>query len=160
MDALKIFLIAMLSAIFAFFEPIYNPIKALFCLFLLDMLAGLIKSIMVNGEGIRLKKILFAIAIFFAYNSLVVTVYMVGFFMGSSDYSFYVIRALTYICIAGYFVNVLKNFTLIFPHNRVLAFIYYAVGLKMLEKLPVLYRFLFGPKTPELPHDNFTEPKL
>lgn len=146
MDAIKIFLITLLSAIVAFFEPIQNPIIVLFIVFAGDFSFGILVDLFVNNDRLRIKKALFALAFLFLYTSVIVLTFVIGFLMGDLDECMWIVKTLTYVFTAFYIANTLRNICLLFPQNRIFAFLYYVFGLQILKKMPVLYNYIFERK--------------
>ncbi|PXV60171.1 hypothetical protein CLV62_13019 [Dysgonomonas alginatilytica] len=146
MDAIKLFLITLLSAIVAFFEPIKNPVIVLFLVFAGDFIFGIMVDLFVNDDRLRIKKGIFALMFLFLYMSVIVLTFLIGFLMGDLEESLFIVKALTYVFTAAYVANTLRNICLLFPNNRVFAFLYHIFGLQILKKMPLLYNYIFDKK--------------
>lgn len=143
-DSVKIFIITVISAIIAFFEPIRNPIIVLFIVFLGDFFWGVMTDLIHNDDRIRIKKALFALLFLFLYMSIIVLAFVIGFLMGDMEESMFIVKTLTYVFTAFYIANTLRNLQELFSGNRVIAFLYFIFGLQVLKKMPDLYHYIFN----------------
>lgn len=142
MDAIKIAIMALISSILAYFQPIHDIMIVLAFVFVVDFGAGLLVDLIVNDDRIRIKKVLFATIFIALYVSIIASVFFIGDRMGDGKEALSVIKMLTYVFIYFYASNTLRNLCLLFPENKPLAFLYYFLGLQVVKRLPELAIFL------------------
>jgi hypothetical protein len=142
MDAIKLFLMTLISAILSYLQPIYAPIIVLTIVFFGDIAAGIAVDLVVNKDRIRIKKILFALLFVALYVSIIANTFIIGDHMGDQDESLKIVKILTYVFAYFYVSNTLRNLCTLFPNNKPLAFLYYWLGLQVVKRLPDLAKYL------------------
>lgn len=155
MDGIKLIITTALSALLAYLEPIYPPVIVLALVFAGDMMAGIAVDLLINRDRIRIKKIIFALLFVALYASIIANTFIIGDHMGDVSEALLLVKTLTYVFAYFYVSNTLRNFCLLFPNNKPLAFLYYWLGLQVVKRLPDLARYLnLGTKKNK---DNETE---
>lgn len=142
MDAIKLSVITLISALLAYLQPIYAPVMVLTIVFLGDIVAGIAVDLAVNKDRIRIKKILFALLFVALYVSIIANTFIIGDHMGDQDESLKIVKMLTYVFAYFYVSNTLRNLCILFPNNKPLAFLYYWLGLQVVKRLPDLAKYL------------------
>lgn len=145
-DILKTFIATCLSSVIAFLTPVQNAMSLLMLVALADMLCGLISDLRIHGIGFRFRKFFFALLCAAVYLFIVVMVYTVGWFQGDVRESLLVVKTVTYVMVYFYGTNILRNLKLLLPASRVIAFLYYLIGLEFTRKFPELESFLKNEK--------------
>lgn len=142
MDAFKLFVMTLISALLSYLQPVSAPMVVLGLMFLGDIGAGVAVDLVVNKDRIRIKKILFALLFVALYASIIANTFIIGDHMGDKDESLKIVKMLTYVFTYFYASNTLRNLCLLFPKNKPLAFLYYWLGLQVVKRLPDLARYL------------------
>lgn len=142
MDALKLFVMTLISALLSYLQPIYAPMVVLSIVFFGDIAAGVAVDLVVNKDRIRIKKILFALLFVALYASIIANIFIICEHMGDQDEGLKLIKVLTYVFAYFYVSNTLRNLCALFPNNKPLAFLYYWLGLQVVKRLPDLARYL------------------
>lgn len=144
MDIIKLFFVGIIGAIISYLEPVWNPMIILGLVFLADIAAGILVDIFRNDDRIRLKKVLLSLIFLAMYLSIIASTFVIGDRMGDVDESLFFVKTLTYIFLAFYVSNTLRNICILFPTNKVFAFLYHWFGLQIVKRMPELYNFIFG----------------
>ena len=139
-------LISLTLAIVAFLEPIQGELETLFLIFFCNFLFGYLSGMIANNEEFDYKKALRCVgeaAVFFV---LCMAVYVVGRLKGQPQGAIQCVSFITYVVIYFYGLNVLKNCKKIFREGttpwHVVAFLYYVLRFKFIEKIPYLEVYL------------------
>lgn len=149
MDALKLFVITILSGVYTYLEPVHNPMLVLAFVFCADILAGILTDLIVNKDRLQIKKFLYAVLFLAIYLSIIASTFTIGEKMGDKNEILLIIKTLTYVLIYFYVSNTLRNLCVLFPYNRPLTFIYYWLGLQIVKKIPDLQTFLNSKRNKE-----------
>lgn len=143
---LKDLLIGVILAIVAFLEPIQGELETLFLIFFCNFLFGYLSGMIANNEEFDFKKALRCIgeaAVFFV---LCMAVYAMGRFKGQPQGAIQCVSFITYVVMYFYGLNILKNCKKIFREGttpwHVVAFLYYVLRFKFIEKIPYLENYL------------------
>lgn len=135
-------LVTIASLLAAYLAPLTDVVFVIFYVFLINFVAGLIASIVVDDERFSVKKFFHCVIETMVYFVIVVSVYVVGEKMGNREGAMQCISGVTYAIIYFYTANVLRNLTQLFPANMTIKFLYYIVSLEVVKKVPYLHRFL------------------
>ena len=138
---IRILFVGMFSAICSFFAPITDYIFALTIVFLLDFLAGLISSILVNHEKFKFSKFRRCLIDIMVYFIIITSIYAVGEFTHKPDGAIQCASGIMFIVIYYYAVNIFRNLSILMPNNNSINFIYYVLSFEILRKYPILKRF-------------------
>ena len=142
LDSLKVLIVAVLGSLYSYLEPIYNPMKVLAIVFFADILAGVLVDLIRNNDRIRIKKFLIAVAFLALYFSIIASTYVIGEHMGDTNEALIIVKTLTYVFSYFYVSNTLRNFRLLAPENKPIAFLDYWLGLQVVKRLPDLAKYL------------------
>ena len=140
-DIIKTAIMATVSGIYSYFQPIHSPMKVLLVFTLIDVVVGLITDINANGEKFRFKKFILAGIYALIYLSIIALIYFVGVMQGDLKEALQIVKITTYVFIGFYGVNILGNLTELFPNNRTLRFLYYIFGLEFTKRLRIPEEF-------------------
>ena len=140
-DDIRILFVGMFSAVCSFFAPITDYVFALTIVFMLDFLAGLISSILVNNEKFKFSKFRGCLIDIMVYFIIIMSIYAVGEFTHKPDGAIQCASGIMLVIIYYYAVNIFRNLTLLMPNNQPINFIYYVLSLEILRHYPILKRF-------------------
>lgn len=140
-DDIRILFVGMFSAVCSFFAPITDYIFALTIVFLLDFLAGLISSILVNNEKFKFSKFRRCLIDIMVYFIIITSIYAVGEFTHKLDGAIQCASGVMFVIIYYYAVNIFRNLSILMPNNNSINFIYYVLSFEILSKYPILKRF-------------------
>ncbi len=142
MDSIKLIIAGIISSIIAYLQPVHNAIFVLAGLVVIDLILGIYTDININKTRFNFKKAMFACFYAAIYASIIASTFVIGERMGDKDESLLVVKTLTYVFIFFYISNINKNLKRILPHSRIIAFLDFFVGLKFMERIPELGKFL------------------
>lgn len=144
-ERIKDVIIGIVLAITAYLKPIEGELTALFLVFLLNFAFGYISG-MVKGEDFSLKKAVVCIGHATVFFVLCAAVYIIGREKGQMEGAVQCVSFITYVVIYFYGLNVLRNCKKIFVRGttpwNVVAFLYYILRFKFIEKIPYLSDYL------------------
>lgn len=138
---LKSVLVTALCAVMAFFAPIANLIFAVFIIFLLNCLAGLIADVVTDKKKFELKKFFHCLFETMVFYVIIMAVYVIGDkllnIVGAIQCSTVIVYAILYF----YGTNILRNCIKLFPESKTLKFLYFVLSFEVIKKLPYMERF-------------------
>lgn len=145
-EKIKEFIISVVLALLAFMKPIEPELKTLALIFFLNFTFGYLSGMIANREDFDLKKAGrcgLEAAVFFI---LCLSIFEIGQLKGQDAQAQQCVSMITYLAMYFYGLNVLKNLKKIFRPNTaawyIVAFIYYILRIKWVEKIPFLSEFL------------------
>lgn len=138
---LKSVLVTALCAVLAFFAPIANLIFAVFIIFLLNCIAGIITDVVTDNKSFDLKKFFHCLFETMVFYVIIMAVYVIGDKLlnlaGAIQCSTVIVYAILYF----YGTNILRNCAKLFPDSKTLKFMYYFLSFEIIKKLPYMEKF-------------------
>lgn len=138
---LKSVLVTALCAVMAFFAPIANLIFAVFIIFLLNCIAGLIADVVTDKKRFELKKFFHCLFETMVFYLIIMAVYVIGDKLlnlaGAIQCSTVIVYAILYF----YGTNILRNCFKLFPDSKTLKFLYFVLSFEVIKKIPYMERF-------------------
>ena len=120
---LKSVLVTALCAVLAFFAPIANLIFAVFIIFLLNCIAGIIADVVTDRKQFDLKKFFHCLLETMVFYMIIMAVYVIGDKLlniaGAIQCSTVIVYAILYF----YGTNILRNCIKLFPDSKTLKFL-------------------------------------
>lgn len=138
---LKSMLVTAFCAVLAFFAPIANLIFAVFIIFLLNCIAGIVAGTVVDHEGFNLKKFFHCLFETLVFYVIIMAIYVIGDKLLDMEGAIQCSTVIVYAVIYFYSVNILRNCWKLFPTSRTLKFLYYVLSFEIIKKLPYMERF-------------------
>lgn len=138
---LKNMMATLLSITLAYFAPISDMVFVIFFIFLINMIAGLVSGIVVDGERFNNKKFFHCIVETCVFYLIVGSVFLIGEKLHNINGALQCITGVVYAILYFYGTNTLRNLQKLFPANKVIAFIYYVVSFEVVKKIPYLQQF-------------------
>lgn len=137
--------VGIILAITAYLKPIEGELLSMFVVFLTNFVFGYVSG-MVKGEDFSLKKAVVCIGHATVFFVLCAAIYVIGREKGQMAGAAQCVSFITYVVIYFYGLNVLKNCKKIFKRGTtpwyVVAFLYYILRFKFIEKIPYLAEYL------------------
>ena len=125
----KPLVVTVLSVILAYLAPVSSMVYAIFLLFLINCVAGLVAGVVVQKEGFSVKKFFHCLCETLVFFIIVVVVYVLGDLMEKPGAAVQCITGIiVYAVIYFYSVNVFRNLAKLFPDSRTLKFLYYVLS--------------------------------
>lgn len=141
-------------AVLAFLKPIECDLYSLLLIFFLNFLFGYLSGMVANNEEFNLRKALRCIGEAAVFFILCCSIYIIGRLKGEMTRAIQCVSFVTYIIIYFYALNVLKNLKKMFKKGTtpwfIVAFLYYVLRVKFIERIPFLSNFLNMQKNNEL----------
>lgn len=138
---LKSVLVTALCAVLAFFAPIANLIFAVFIIFLLNCIAGIITDVVTDNKSFDLKKFFHCLFETMVFYVIIMAVYVIGDKLlnlaGAIQCSTVIVYAILYF----YGTNILRNCAKLFPDSKTIKFMYYVLSFEIIKKLPYMEKF-------------------
>lgn len=138
---LKSVLVTALCAVGAFFAPIANLIFAIFIIFLLNCIAGLIADIAISRKKFDLKKFFHCLFETMVFYVIIMAIYVIGDKLLNMEGAIQCSTVIVYAILYFYSVNILRNCHLLFPDSRTLKFLYFLMSFEIIKKIPYMERF-------------------
>lgn len=138
---LKSVLVTALCAVGAFFAPIANLIFAIFIIFLLNCIAGLIADIAISRKKFDLKKFFHCLFETMVFYVIIMAIYVIGDKLLNMEGAIQCSTVIVYAILYFYSVNILRNCHLLFPNSRTLKFLYFVMSFEIIKKIPYMERF-------------------
>ena len=138
---LKSVLVTALCAVGAFFAPIANLIFAIFIIFLLNCIAGLIADIAISRKKFDLKKFFHCLFETMVFYVIIMAIYVIGDKLLNMEGAIQCSTVIVYAILYFYSVNILRNCHLLFPNSRTLKFLYFVTSFEIIKKIPYMERF-------------------
>lgn len=138
---LKSAMVTALCAILAFFAPIANLIFAVFIIFLLNCIAGIVADVVTDSKSFDLKKFFHCLFETMVFYVIIMAVYVIGDNLlnlaGAIQCSTVIVYAILYF----YGTNILRNCAKLFPDSKTIKFMYYVLSFEIIKKIPYMDRF-------------------
>lgn len=138
---LKSAMVTALCAVLAMFAPIANLIFAVFIIFLLNCIAGLIADIVTDGKSFNLKKFFHCLFETMVFYVVILAVYYIGDILLNIKGAIQCSAVIVYAILYFYGTNILRNCLKLFPTSRTLKFLYYILSFEIIKKLPYMSHF-------------------
>lgn len=138
---LKSVLVTALCAVGAFFAPIANLIFAIFIIFLLNCIAGLIADIAISRKKFDLKKFFHCLFETMVFYVIIMAIYVIGDKLLNMEGAIQCSTVIVYAILYFYSVNILRNCHLLFPNSKTLKFLYFVMSFEIIKKIPYMERF-------------------
>ena len=138
---LKSAMVTALYAIIAFNAPIANLIFAVFIIFLLNCIAGIVADVVTDSKSFDLKKFFHCLFETMVFYVIIMAVYVIGDKLlnlaGAIQCSTVIVYAILYF----YGTNILRNCAKLFPDSKTIKFMYYVLSFEIIKKIPYMDRF-------------------
>ena len=138
---LKSVLVTALCAVLAFFAPIANLIFAVFIIFLLNCVAGIIADVVTDRKSFELKKFFHCLLETLVFYVIIMSVYFIGDILLDLSGAIQCSTVIVYAVLYFYGTNILRNCIKLFPTSRTLKFLYFVLSFEVIKKLPYMERF-------------------
>ena len=138
---LKSVLVTSLCAVMAFFAPIANLIFAVFMIFLLNCIAGIIADVVTGNKTFELRKFFHCLFETMVFYVIILAVYFIGDILLNLNGAIQCSAVIVYAILYFYGTNILRNCYKLFPDSRTLKFMYYVLSFEVIKKLPYIERF-------------------
>lgn len=150
MDAIKIFISLIISALVTVMHPLLNPVIILVTLFVLDIGIGMVADKVINKMGFSFQKFLKSIMFLFFYVVIIAAIYVICYLQDDTQEGLLLLKTITYVCSYFYFSNITKNLHESYPKNRFFSFLFFVLSVDVLtSKIPILQKFLQSEKQSE-----------
>ena len=159
---LKSVLVTALCAVLAFFAPIANLIFAVFIIFLLNCIAGIIADVVTDRKTFELKKFFHCLFETMVFYVIIMAVYFIGDILLNIEGAIQCSTVIVYAILYFYSTNILRNCIKLFPTSRTLKFLYFVLSFEIIKKLPYMEKFKEKEKEVEkelAEEENTAEPK-
>lgn len=160
---LKSVLVTALCAVLAFFAPIANLIFAVFIIFLLNCIAGIIADVVTDRKTFELKKFFHCLFETMVFYVIIMAVYFIGDILLNIEGAIQCSTVIVYAILYFYGTNILRNCIKLFPTSRTLKFLYFVLSFEIIKKLPYMEKFKEKEKEVETElaeEKNAAEPKV
>lgn len=145
-EQIKHIVVTITLAVLAFLKPIECDLYSLLLIFFLNFLFGYLSGMVANNEEFNLRKALRCIGEAAVFFILCCSIYIIGRLKGEMTRAILCVSFITYIIIYFYALNVLKNLKKMFKKETapwfIVAFLYYVLRVKFIERIPFLSNFL------------------
>lgn len=145
LEHIKYGIVAIVSSIFAFLQPIANDLYFMLMLFGFNWLCGVVAD-QVSSKGWNKKKCMWAFFEAFMFFAFVTFIFATGYFKNNMSGALQCVSFVSYTCLYFYSTNICRNMKLIFPENttayKVFSFIYYVLSVEFVKKVPFLQSYL------------------
>ena len=138
---LKSAIVTAMCAVLAFFAPIANLVFAVFIIFLLNCIAGIIADVVTDKKTFDLKKFFHCLFETMVFYVIIMAVYFIGDILLNISGAIQCSTVIVYAILYFYSTNILRNCIKLFPTSRTLRFIYFALSFEIIKKLPYMERF-------------------
>lgn len=138
---LKSVLVTALCAVLAFFAPIANLIFAVFIIFLLNCIAGIVADVVTDSKTFELKKFFHCLFETMVFYVIIMAVYFIGDILLNISGAIQCSTVIVYAILYFYGTNILRNCIKLFPTSRTLKFLYFCLSFEIIKKLPYLEKF-------------------
>lgn len=146
LEQTKNFVIGIVLAVLAYLKPIEGELWSLFLIFFLNFVFGYLSGMIAKGEDFNIKKAFRCIGEATVFFILCTAIYAIGKLKGQESGALQCVSFITYTIIYFYSTNVLKNLKQIFRKGTapwsVVAFIYYVMRFKFIERIPFLSEYM------------------
>lgn len=133
-------------AVLAFLKPIEGELTSLVIVFFLNFLFGYLSGMIASREDFDIKKALRCGAEATVFFVLCCAIYAVGQMKHQPDGALQCVSFVTYVVLYFYGLNILRNLKRIFKKAsapwQIVAFLYYMLRFKFIERIPGLAEYL------------------
>lgn len=155
---IKDVLVGIILAIIAYLKPIESELLTLFLIFFCNFLFGYLSGMIANNEEWDNKKALRCVGEATVFFVLCMAVYAIGRLKGQMSGAIQCVSFISYVIIYFFGLNILRNCKKIFREKtapwNVVAFLYYVLRFKFIEKIPYLDSYLNFSREEEKKHYN------
>lgn len=138
---LKSVLVTAFCAVMAFFAPIANLIFAVFIIFLMNCIAGIIADVVTERKPFELKKFFHCLFETMVFYVIIMAVYVIGDQLLNLTGAIQCSTVIVYAILYFYGTNMIRNCIKLFPHSKTLKFLYFVLSFEIIKKLPYMERF-------------------
>ena len=139
-------IVGIIMAVLAYLQPIEGELWSLFLIFFLNFAFGYLSGMVANGEDFSIKKAFRCIGEATIFFVLCASIYMVGKFKNNEGGALQCVSFITYVIIYFYATNILKNLKKTFKEGTtpwmIVAFLYYVLRFKFIERIPFLQDYM------------------
>lgn len=153
MENIKNVITISISAVLAYFQPIYSVLIVIMAILGSNFIFGLLSGIIADKENFDNKKAFYCFFEGMVLFGLIAFIYFIGEKM-ETESIVQCISVITYALIWFYGVNILKNLKKLFPTNQFISFLYYVLSIEFVNHVPFLDKFLSIHKTKEEDNGN------
>lgn len=142
MNDLVSFIKSALASLFTFGIAFFYPIHDFFIVIMILASANIVCGWLADKSGWSFKKAFQAILYLIGYMFLLSLTFVVGILMHQSETSMQNFASwITYVMIYFYIVNILRNWNIRQPENKVIEFLYWVITFKAVERIKYLREF-------------------
>lgn len=134
-------LMGWLASILLYFFPIKELAIAIGIAFIINFSFGIFVGVVIQREGVKFKKAMFAFYEVAVYLVIFTTMFAVSDRMKCYQSALMAMKVLTWAWLYFYASNWSKNLKRIFPDSRGIAFFYFLLNLEFLKNIPFLKKF-------------------
>jgi hypothetical protein len=146
LNELKVSLAAFMSMLLTFLHPLSGNLHALFAVFLVNFVCGILADIIANDAGFQLRKAVNLIYQLAGFFGMACFIYYFGKQMDVSQSALNLISWTTYFVFWAFGTNCLRNMLLITPaqgpSHRVISVLYYWLSVEFVKDIPLLSAYL------------------
>ena len=145
-EQIKNIFVGIALAVMAFLRPIEGELDSLVVVFFLNFLFGYLSGMIADHEDFNIKKALRCGAEATVFFVLCCAIFTIGKMKEQTQGALQCVSFITYVIVYFYTLNVLKNLKKIFRPGttpwQVVAFLYYFLRCKFIERIPGLREYL------------------
>lgn len=138
--------VGIIMAVLAYLSPIRGELWSLFLIFFLNFIFGYLSGMVASGEDFSFRKAFRCIGEATIFFVLCASIYVVGKFKDNEAGALQCVSFITYVIIYFYATNILKNLKKTFREGTspwmIVAFLYYALRFKFIERIPFLADYM------------------
>lgn len=145
-DNIRHLFVGITLAVFAFLNPIGGELFSLVIVFFLNFFFGYLSGMIANHEDFDFKKAIRCGAEATVFFVLCTAIYSIGKLKHQYEGAIQCVSFITYVVLYFYGLNILKNLKKIFKKGstpwQIVAFLYYMLRFKFIERIPGLAAYL------------------
>lgn len=145
-DNIRHLFVGITLAVFAFLNPIGGELFSLVIVFFLNFFFGYLSGMIANHEDFNFKKAIRCGAEATVFFVLCTAIYSIGKLKHQYEGAIQCVSFITYVVLYFYGLNILKNLKKIFKKGstpwQIVAFLYYMLRFKFIERIPGLAAYL------------------
>lgn len=145
-DNIRHLFVGITIAVWAFLKPIEGELFSLVIVFFFNFLFGYFAGMIAGHEDFNFKKALRCIAEATVFFVLCCAIYAIGRLKHQHEGAVQCVSFITYVVLYFYSLNVLRNLKQIFRQGsapwQIVAFLYYFLRFKFIERIPGLSGYL------------------
>lgn len=142
MEEIKRLIYIAFAMIAGFIDPVRYSVKVLLFVGVANFICGLLAGLIKQQERFAFRKALNCLIEAAIYVVIVSSTFTVGHYMEDREEAESVVKGITYIMTYFYAENILRNLKILFPDNRVFAFLHYLIALEFIKRIPAYGEFL------------------